>query len=197
MPTATAAPTLAPTPAPTPGHATALQAADAGAHASGDQICSNQFPGAQDLLVDSVGVFRYTVGPCGSGGHAAFFVWVYRDAGGWHAYTWAGTQGVYLPTNSWGTQIPMETGGGCVNVRTAPSTAASVVTCVGASVTVTTAASTHEPWHPPVWADGYIWWYVFRYTGGQGAATTATPLGWVVLDYLVCGRGPRSLNKSC
>ncbi|MBO0703236.1 MAG: hypothetical protein J2P38_09910, partial [Candidatus Dormibacteraeota bacterium] len=182
---------------PSPGSATAQEAADAGAHASGEVTCAAHFPGRQDLLAASVGVYLYTAGPCGPGGHAVLAVWVYQSAGGWHPYTWASTQVGNLPTDTWGQHIPMDTGGGCVNARAAPSTSAAVVSCVGASVTVVPASSTHEPWHPPVWADGYIWWYVFRLTAGTGPDTQGSPLGWVTLDFLVCGSGPRSLNQAC
>lgn len=194
---APASPAPSAEPTPLPGHATAEEAAVAGIQASGDGACAT-FPGTQDLLESSVGVFSYSVGggTCGPGGHVQI-VWVYRDGGGWHPYTWAGTQENSFPANHWGAVIPMDTGGGCVNVRSGPSTSASIESCAGTSVRVVPAADSHQPWHPPVWADGYIWWYVFTYESGNAADTQATPLGWVVLDYLVCGSGPRSLNASC
>lgn len=182
---------------PAAGYPAPQQAADAGARTSGGVPCSDRFPGQQFLLVDSVGVFNYVTGPCGPGGHAILSVWVFRDAGAWHPYTWAASQYANLPTGAWGSQIPMHTGGGCVNARAAPSTTARVVTCLGASDTVIPAGSSHEPWYPPIWAAGRIWWYVFRLTGGSGAASQGTPLGWVALEYLVCGDGPHNLNLSC
>jgi hypothetical protein len=191
----TASPQAVATPAA--GYATAQQAADAGARASGAVACATQYPGQQNLLVDSVGVFTYDTGSCGGGGHAGMFVWVYRDAGGWHPYTWASTQVANMPTAGWGAQIPMQTGGGCVNARAQPSLSAAVVSCLGASNTVIPAGSNHTPWYPPVWAGGYVWWYVFQPTGGVGSSSEGTPLGWVVLDYLVCGTGPRNLNLAC
>lgn len=182
---------------PTPGYPTAQQAADSGARSSGAVGCSDQYPGRQNLLVDSVGVFVYDTGACGAGGHAGMFVWVSRDAGGWHPYTWASTQVANMPGAGWGAQIPMQTGGGCVNARAEPALSAAVVACLGASDTVIPAAGSHTPWNPPLWAGGYVWWYVFRQTGGTGSASEGTPLGWVVLDYLVCGDGPRNLNLAC
>lgn len=154
-------------------------------------------PGARDLLVDSVGVFVYDTGGCGAGGHSGLFVWVYRGLGGWHTFTWASTQVADLPTSGWGSQITMETGGGCVNAHQEPSTTAAVVACLGAADAVIPAGSNHAPWYPPVWADGHVWWFVFRLTGGAGSGSQGTPLGWVALEYLVCGRGPKNLNQSC
>jgi hypothetical protein len=179
------------------GYTTAQQAADAGAHASGTVGCSDQFPGVQHMLVDTIGVFVYDTGACGPGGHSGMFVWVDRDSGGWHPYTWASTQSANMPTGDWGEDIPMDTGGGCVNVHMTPSVTAAVLACLGASDTVIPGGSSHSPWYPPVWADGHLWWYVFTQTGGTGSGSQGTPLGWVDLEYLVCGDGPHDLNQSC
>lgn len=180
-----------PTSTPALGYATDQEAADAEAGGSGLTIC----PAQGDVLLEStqVSVYGYGGGGCGPGGHFAVVVYVYRDAGGWHPYTWAGTQQPSLPNGSWG-QSSFPRASGCVNVHQGPSLSAPVVTCLPASSLVFPAGRDHSPWNPPVWADQKVWWYVFRPTSPPGLSETGTPLGWMVLDYLVCGQDP---NLSC
>lgn len=198
-PAPTSTPTSAPTPAPsatpaaTAGYGTAKDAADAEAQASGQVECAQQMNSVEAVLSDTVGVYQYRSGDCNGPGSAPMWVYVYRDAGGWHPYTWGAAQYPAYPEQYWGVQIPMNTGSGCVNVHSGPSVDASVVSCAGPSVTLAPAAPDHSPWYPPVAADGYIWWYMFTFHG----ADPATPLGWVDLEYLMCGKGPHNLNLSC
>lgn len=189
-PTPSANPSATPAPgtttSPAPGYSTAQQAADAGARQSGQTICPDQYPGTPSVTADQASVYQYNTGGCGAGGHAAMVVYVYRDAGGWHPYTWGETQNGGLPTGTWG-QFASVPSGGCVNVHQGPSVSAPVVTCVDASAILVPAGSDHSPWYPPVWADQKLWWYVFRPTSAPYTQpVTGTPLGWIALDYLVC-----------
>jgi len=168
------------------GYPTDQQAADAAARESGQPICASQYPGQARLTTPEVSVYLYNTGPCAPGGHAAMDVYVYRDAGGWHLYTWEVAQ-EGMPDGSWGTPVSLPPAG-CVNVRQAPSLTAAVVTCLGASSIVLPAGSDHSPWYPPVWADGKIWWYVFQpVTPPYSMPARGNALGWVALEFLTCG----------
>lgn len=180
------------------GYATSAGAATAGAEVSAQVVSAQGSAGHVVFTAASTAEYQFTSGPDDGAGSGIFFVYVYQQGGRWFPYTWAGSQQPNLPQ---GTQIEvhMNTGSGCVNLRSAPSTSATILSCLTASDWVVTLGPNNQPWYPPVWDGQNYWWYVAT-TGPINSATFGTleqPQGWVALPYLVCGEGPHNLNLAC
>lgn len=176
------------------GYPSAQAAADAGARASGQVNDPRAIPGQQVATGRATAVFRYQASPAVGGPHVPLFEYVYEQGGQWYPYTWVATLAANVPMSDPAT-IQLDTGGGCVNLRAAPSMTASVLQCVPAAQWVVSASPSGSWGQPPVWTDANFWWYVAvtEAPGTPGSGNPGQPQGWMSLQYLVCD-APHAAN---
>jgi streptogramin lyase len=133
----------------------------------------------QSFEGDHAALFEYWVdqGRCGGPGQ---FVYVVEDPGGWRLYEAIQVPPYILPEPRRVIALKFQTG--CLNVHESPSLGSRILTCVASGTTVDVDNKL------PVYADGYIWWYVIlhRFQDTGQYADQYRPLGWAVQKYLLC-----------
>jgi len=138
---------------------------DVSACRSGDDCFAVSKP-SQATVGTNAGWFHGDEHRSPTGGDSGCWIYLYRDAGGWHYLNGRCAQVTgYIP----GPQDRVYVTTGCARVRAVPALSGNVLDCLIKGVVVDVDSA-------PVYADGYIWWHL------QGR-------GWMVHDSLIWPKG--------
>lgn len=130
------------------------------------------------VVGDAAAVVFYAVGGCATPGPGGFqgAVYLYQDAGSWHAYTWMGTQNGGIPGQNAGGFYGLKSGHGCIRVHATPSIAGSVTGCIAGGRPIATDGA-------PVFKENRIW---FKVSEANDQLVPGPVLGWALMSYLAC-----------